>query len=431
LVLASVAVMVSVLAGAAFAADQVNLDLDKCVRTALDVNVSVLKAGYDLDQARYSVLGSASNLLPSAQWSSSHSRWETPAERQVGDKVVVTDKSYSSAFSAGENLSFGSEMGLFESLSNKGAAGENLRATRHQVAYQAKLKYLEVLRTGRLVGVSEEALELSRRRLEKAQAMLDVGSGVRSDVLRAQVEVSGNELNLISARNALRLAETDLKHFLAIPDDSQVVLEDILEAGEDSVDLDQALGEAMVSRPDIRAAGHQVSAGSRAVWRQRGGWMPSLSFGWSRRYTAPADHPEFPDRALDVWDEGEWSWGMDLRISIFDGLATFSNVKTAKARLRSAREDFNQTRRDASLEVTRACYNLDEARQRVKVSRETVSLAEEELRLAEERYRLGGGTMLEQIDAQVSLSEARTSNIQALYDYLLSRAEIARALGRD
>ena len=84
-----------------------------------------------------------------------------------------------------------------------------------------------------------------------------------------------------------------------------------------------------------------------------------------------------------------------------------------------------------ALEVKRAFYGVEEARQRVKVSEEAVEVAEEELRLAEERYRLGGGTMLEQIDSSVSLSEARTSRIEALYDYLLSLAQLKRAVGKD
>ena len=51
--------------------------------------------------------------------------------------------------------------------------------------------------------------------------------------------------------------------------------------------------------------------------------------------------------------------------------------------------------------------------------------------LAEERFRLGGATMLEQIDSQVALSEARTSYVEALYDYLLSQADLVRAMGKD
>jgi outer membrane protein TolC len=257
--------------------------------------------------------------------------------------------------------------------------------------------------------------------------MLDVGSGVKSDVLRAQVEVGTNELNLISAANALRLAETDLKSFLRVPDEQAIELEDILETGEAAYTLEGALADAMEMRPDVKATAYGVKAGKSAVWKERGLWVPSLSYSWRREYSAES----FPDRALDVWDESSWRWGIGLSVNLFDGLSTFSSVRIAKAQLRSVEEDFNQVKRDAALEVKQTFYNVEEARQRVKVSSETVSLAEEELRLAEERYRLGGGTMLEQIDAQVVLSQARSSHVQALHDYLLSQAALVRAMGKD
>jgi outer membrane protein len=408
-------------------ADTLHLDLGKSVQMAVEVNTSVLKAKYSLDQSTNYVIGSASALLPSAGWSSSNNRSEEATTRVVGDQVITTNKSYSSSFSVGERVSVPSVLGLFESITNRSAVVENSRATRQMVAYTAKQKYLEVLRTKRLLEVAQETLDLSNRNLEKAQAMLDVGSGVKSDVLRAQVDVGTNELNLISATNAVRLAETDLKSYLRIPDEQAIALEDILEPGESDYTLDAALAQAMEMRPDVKASGLAVRAGKTAVWRERGGWVPTLSYSWSRSY-----HSEtFPDRALDVWDKAPWQWGIGVSVNIFDGLATFSSVRVAKAQLRSAKEDFNQVQRDAALEVKQTFYNVEEARQRVKVSSETVSLAEEEFRLAQERYRLGGGTMLEQIDAEVSLSQAKTSHVQALYDYLLSQAALVRAMGKD
>jgi outer membrane protein len=409
--------------------EPLRLDIDTCVSMAIEANVSVRQAAYDLDQSRYSVLGSASGLLPSAGWSSTHSRSQVPS--LVGDKLEASVKSYSSTFSLRETASAGTFFGLLESVAYKHASEQSLRAAKHEAAYLARQKYLEVLKTKRLLGVSEEALDLGKRRLEKAQALLDVGSGVKSDVLRAQVEVGNNELGLISARNALRLAEIDLKYFLGITDDRALDLEDILETGEAAGSLEGALAEAMEQRPDIRAGSDVVAARRRAVWREAGGWLPTFQFSWRKQYVAPEEKPEFPTRLADLWDDATWGWSLSASVSIFDGLATFSGVKSAGSLLGSAKEGLKQTRRDASLEVTRAFYNVEEARQRVKVSKETVSLAEEELRLAEEKYRLGGGTMLEQIDAQVSLSQARTSNIQALYDYMLSQADLVRAAGQD
>lgn len=419
------------LAGATDASGPMSLSLDQCVEMAIEVNVSVLKAGYALDQSRYGVLSTASGLVPSAAWSATRNRWQTPTERIVNDQLILTSRSYSTAFSVYENVSAGNVISVFQQIANKNAARQDLRLARQQVAFISKQKYFEVLKDQKLLQVAEETLAQGKMHLDKAQAMLDVGTGVKSDVLQAQVQASNNELALISARNALRLAETDLKHFLAIPDEREVQLEDVLEGAQNTITLDAAIAEALVQRPDVRAYGELVKASRRGVWARRGGWIPVFSFAWSKLYTAPADHPELPDNLVDLWDKAEWSWRLSWSVNIFDGLQTFSQVKIAKGALESAREDLIQSRRDASLEVRQAYYNVEQAEQSVKVSTETVGLAEEELRLAEERYRLGGGTMLEQIDAQLSLTQAKTTHIQALYGLLLSRADLMLAIGQD
>jgi outer membrane protein TolC len=409
------------------AGEPVRLDLDSCVERALEVNVSVLKAGYELDQAGNAVITSASTLLPTVSIQSVNSKYEQKFLRQVGDRVEETDKSYNASLSIDEHLSFGGVMGLFESLSSRSSVEHYVDWVKQDVAYVAKQKYLNVLKNRRLLQVAEEALDLSIKRLEKAQALMDVGSAVKSDVLRAQVEVSSNRLDLISARNALRISETEIKHYLSLDDDVELELEDTLETGERSYDLDRALTGALRRRPDILSASETLKARNRAVWSERGGWLPSLSFSWTDRYTGE----DYPGDLGTLQDEAEWSWYLAASVDLFDGFYTFSRVRSAKAQRESAEEDLRQSRLDAALEVRKAYYNVEEARQRVEVSRRTVELAEEELRLAEERYRLGGGTMLEQIDSQVALSEARTSEIQALYDYLLSQAQLDRAIGEN
>jgi outer membrane protein TolC len=404
-----------------------NLDLDRCVEMALEVNVSTLKAGYELDIAKNNVITSASLLLPRVAFRSTNSKYEEAFPREIGDQVILTDKAYSAALSVGETVSFDGVMGVFESLAGKHATEYYVAQVSQDVSYIAKQKYLMVLRTRKLLAVADEALQLSRRRLEKAQAMVEVGSAVRSDVLRAEVEMSSNELDLISARNDVRLAETDLRHFLGLKDDVEFELEDAPEVVGAEYSLDDALRIALESRPDLRQAEATLGAAGHSVWRERGGWFPYVSFNWSDYYTSN----EFADKLIDLSRDASWSWSLTVGIDLFDGLQTFGRVRQAKARRSSAREDLAQTERDAAFEVKEAFYSVEEARQRVDVSRRTVEVAEEELRLSEERYRLGAGTMLEQIDSQVTLSEAKTSHIEALYDLLLSQARLVRAMGRD
>ena len=59
----------------------------------------------------------------------------------------------------------------------------------------------------------------------------------------------------------------------------------------------------------------------------------------------------------------------------------------------------------------------------------TVEQAEESIRLAEARYRAGTGTQLDVLSAQTALTEARSNEIQALYDYNVALANLERSTG--
>ena len=403
------------------------LDLEKCVRMAVEANTAVIKANYNLDRASNGVLASASSMIPNVNLQARRTTYETDALRPVGDRLVLSDKVYQGTVAIGEVVSFSTIMAILEANSSKQAMENTVVSVQQEVAYVARGLYLGVLRARKLLGVREEARELSERQFEKAEALVDVGSAVRSDVLKAQVEVSRNELELISARNALRLAETDLRYFVGIADDVQLELDENIDSREFDVDLDNALEAAMKYRPDVRSSERSLESIKHGVWRARGGWVPWLAAGWGKNYYSAA----LPEGLNGLWDEAEYTWYMAAGIDLFDGLRTFTSVRDAKARRSIAETDLIQKRLDVALEVKRAFYGVEEARQRVKVSEEAVEVAEEDLRLAEERYRLGGGTMLEQIDSSVSLSEARTSQIEAMYDYLLSLAQLKRAVGKD
>ncbi len=407
--------------------DTLHINLDECVRLALTVNTEVVKARYQLKQASSYVLTSASQLLPTLGFQSTHSKYEESFLRQVGDRVIVTDESYTASLALYESFTIGGIMGTLESMEARQASSHNLRKVRQEIAYLAREKYLSVLRAKHLLEVREDALDLSKRRLEKAKAMLDVGSGVRLDVLRAQVQVSNDQMDVIAARNALRLAEAGLRHFLKLDPQLVLDLEDVSETRDLDIELEEALREASSNRADIHSAEANLRAASRQVWRERGGWFPSLTFRWSDRYTGN----KFPERVSTLSDDAKWSWDLTASINLFDGFYTFSRVRNAKAAREIARQELDQFMRDAALEVRQAYYDMEEARERLDVSRKTVQLAQEELKLAEESYRLGTATMLELIDAQVSLSQAKVAHVEAVYDYILSQAKLLKAIGKD
>jgi outer membrane protein TolC len=401
----------------------IELSIDDCVERALEVNVAVLRANFNVDRTQGAGLSALSRLLPDIRYGINYRKSPFLG---VGEGRVVAPSSFTTGLYVNQPIFHGGTeiANLLGAQAEKRIAQEGLHAVESEIALLARQRFLDVLRAEKLLEVQEEALELSRRQLERADALVEVGSAVISDVLRAKVEVSRNELDLITAQNDLRLAKTSLCHFLAIDGECTIELDEDLGLEERDYHLDDVLSQAMKMRPEVREAKATVESRNYSLWSNRGYWFPRFDFY--------ADYSWSGEDRLDIadaWEESELTWGLTMSWNLFSGLSRFGSEKQYKASLNTAREDLAQVKRDVALEVKEAYYNVEEARQRMKISAETVELAEEESKLAVERYRLGAATMLEQIDSQVSLSEARTSFVEARYDYVISLAHLARAVG--
>lgn len=72
---------------------------------------------------------------------------------------------------------------------------------------------------------------------------------------------------------------------------------------------------------------------------------------------------------------------------------------------------------------------MQEAEKRIDTNKVAVGKAEEDLVIAREKYNAGVGTNLDVIDAQLALTQAKTNEIQALYDYNVNVAKIDKAIG--
>jgi len=124
-----------------------------------------------------------------------------------------------------------------------------------------------------------------------------------------------------------------------------------------------------------------------------------------------------------------WTVGARATWPLFDGLATKGKVSQARAQREQADLDFADARRAIELEVRQAYSDYLQSVELLEAQKKTVEQAEESLRLAEARFRAGTGTQLDVLSAQTALTDARSNEIQALYDYNVAVATLERATG--
>ena len=126
-----------------------------------------------------------------------------------------------------------------------------------------------------------------------------------------------------------------------------------------------------------------------------------------------------------------WSAGAQLSWNIFDGKLTDGKVRENTALRDKSKLETDDTARKIELEVRTAYSTFIEAKEVLETQKKVQEQAEEALRQVNVLYKEGavGGTQLDVLNAQTALTEARTTQIQALHDYDVARARLERAIG--
>jgi outer membrane protein TolC len=112
-------------------------------------------------------------------------------------------------------------------------------------------------------------------------------------------------------------------------------------------------------------------------------------------------------------------------------MLTHGKVVQARALYEKSKTDVDDKGRQIELEVRTAYSDFIEAREVLESQQKVQEQADEALREARARAEAGTGTQLDVLDAETSLTQARTTQIQALHDYAVARARLERAIGED
>ena len=96
----------------------------------------------------------------------------------------------------------------------------------------------------------------------------------------------------------------------------------------------------------------------------------------------------------------------------------------------NARAALTEEKHLVSLQIKQAYLEIEKTSEQVKVNEENVAAAEEDLKITQEKYNLGAATILDLLDAQVSLKEAQMSKISSEFDYNLAVAALEHATGK-
>jgi outer membrane protein len=404
------------------------LTLAEAVRLGLNYQPSLLAARgvTQADQAQVGV--TKSNLLPTLSLLSKYTQQtDNPYPHpQVGTSTTSspTNRStgnYFNAVSLQQLLfDFGKTSAELESARQNMKGSElNEENSRQSVVLSVKVAYFALLAARHLVQVQEETVRQSEEHLDQAKGFYQAGTRTKFDVTNAEVTLTNAQLDLIKAKNVVEVARVTLANAMGVPDYPIGDLEELLTFQKMEITETRALKEGLENRPDLLALAAQRQAADASVRSAQRSYFPMLSLN--------ADYTYGGQKFPLVWN---WDVGATLSVSIFSGFLTQSQVAQARANLMVAGANEEALRQDVILAIHAAYSTLVETEERVKTAEVVVRQAQENLDLANGRFQAGIGTSIEQTDAQVLLANAKTSQIQALFDYRVAAAGLEKAMGR-
>ena len=281
--------------------------------------------------------------------------------------------------------------------------------------------YYQVQANLAALDATTESEKVAKESLAAAEARYNAGTATPADKLQAQTAYSQATLNRITASGNLKTAQGSLSNTLGVDANHNIVLTPagIAQMPPDfEGDVNALIEEARRQRPDLQAAAAQVKAAEASVDAARASGRPTLSLtGSANRYN---------DSGIDTHNS---QIGIALNIPLFTGYATTYRVRSAEAQVDIKNAQYDQLHLQVALDVWTDYQRLTTASQSLRTSTDLLNSAEQSERVALGRYKAGVGSMLDLLNAQSALASARQQRIQSVFDWNISRAALAQAMG--
>ncbi len=292
-----------------------------------------------------------------------------------------------------------------------------------------KTQFYQVIVNRELIVVQEQSVNLLDSQLKDQQNRFEAGTVPRFNVLQAQVQLYNQIPQLIAAQNNYRISVLQLAKTLGLDFKPRREVTAPLRASGDlayiprKIDLPVAIEEGKRNRPFLKEQRANVLNQIQQVHVAIGSWLPNVNANGGGEWLSNDFNSSFGDVSKGWLTTVTGSW------PIWDSGMAWGKIQQQRALLSEQEITYDDDVRQVELEIQQAASNLLQNRESIQATEKNLESAAEAVRLAKARLDAGAGTQLDVLNAQVQLTTAQSTNLQALFVYISSLAEFDRATG--
>jgi outer membrane protein TolC len=318
--------------------------------------------------------------------------------------------------------SFGSWRAVNRAERVKDAAGHQLERTDQEIIFRVVDSYYGVLLAKKQLEVAEQSMKTAQAILDQSKDRFDSGVVVESDLLSAKVRLAARKQELIRAQNTLTLARVQLSTSMGLSTENEFdPAEALAERNLPAMAIEDVEKKAVEMRPDLKRIRSEAEAQQQSVSIAKSSFGPRVNAfaGWE------TDNPTF----VAGGGGNNWLAGIEVQYDLFEGGAKRARLSHERAMQEKVAAVKDMATDAARLEVRRAYYDLDSARQQVEVARETIAESQESLRINQNRYDSGLSTITDLLAAEEASRRSQTDYWEAVYRYHTGYANLELVSG--
>jgi outer membrane protein TolC len=280
--------------------------------------------------------------------------------------------------------------------------------------------YLEAMAAASRVDAARAQLRTSQAVFDRATNLKESGVVAGIDVLRAQVQLQGQQQRVVAAENELAKKKLNLARAIGLPQAQAFTQTDSFVATPiDIPSFEESVRIALESRPDYRRSQALIRAAEEsrqaAIGRRRPSLLVNADYGDIGRT------PGFSHGTIGL--QGT------LLIPLYTGERARAEILESESLLEQRKAEHANLSQQIEYEIRTANLDIQAAADQVRVSERARELAQQQLAQAQDRFAAGVTNGLEVTQAQDAVAGADENYISSLFGLNVAEASLARAMG--
>lgn len=413
------------------AQEKKQLTLDEAVQMGIQNSKNLKIDAAKIEEATADLLEAKNKQLPDLKLSGSYMRLTNAkvdlkflgesgagnGEMAAPKSVFLGQASLSMPLYAGGRIRYGIESAKYLVEAAK-LSTENDKVA---IAYNVAQAYNNLFKASQSIKVLEENLTASEKRDETFLKLENNGVIARNDRLKANLQTSNIELQLLEAKNNYNIANINMDLLLGLPETTELEVDpNYIEEIQETQPVSYYLNEAQQNRKDLLALDQQRKAAALGTKAAKAENYPTVAL--TGGYVA-ADAPKF----ITIYNAVNVGVGVSYNLAnLWKQNSALKQSHAREMQLDATNELLND---NIKLEVNKEYQNADYSKQRIAVFEKSALQANENYRITKNKFDNGLATMTELLDADAAQISANVGVINAKADAALAYRKLLQTTG--